>query len=295
MKKLLKYNFPEIYKELDFERNTREFPNINLENISYGSGIKLYWICPDCKNSYYTSVHSRTNMGSKCPYCSDPPKKLLKGFNDLESWCVKNNRQDILDDWNYEKNKINPDEVFSHSNSQYYFKCKHGHEWRTSLCNKVRKNNRCPFCSNNSFKKGYNDFKTFCKENNLEYLLDEWDYDKNTKNPEDIFINNRDKYYWKCSKCSNSWTATTSQRINNNTFCPFCNHQKSSPELTITEILKENTNYSIISGSRIGRFEMDIYVSELQEVLEYDGEHWHNSEESKVRELRKNIYLFFFF
>lgn len=37
--------------------------------------------------------------------------KLVIGGNDLKTWCKKNNRENLLREWDYEKNEILPTEV----------------------------------------------------------------------------------------------------------------------------------------------------------------------------------------
>ena len=44
----------------------------------------------------------------------------------LEEWCIDNNRQDILDLWDYDKNNVLPSEVPSGTKRKYYFKCHNG-------------------------------------------------------------------------------------------------------------------------------------------------------------------------
>ena len=73
--------------------------------------------------------------------------KLIKGVNDLQSWCIKNNRQDILQDWDYNKNKVKPEEICFFSSKKYWFKCKNGHTYRQSLLNKCSKLQGCPNCN----------------------------------------------------------------------------------------------------------------------------------------------------
>ena len=44
----------------------------------------------------------------------------------FEEWCIENNRQDILDLWDYEKNDKLPSEVPRGTKTEYYFKCPNG-------------------------------------------------------------------------------------------------------------------------------------------------------------------------
>ena len=55
---------PEIAKEWDYEKNGNLLPT----NVTYGSGKKVYWICPN-GHKYQTTVLHRTG-GTNCPICN---------------------------------------------------------------------------------------------------------------------------------------------------------------------------------------------------------------------------------
>ena len=44
----------------------------------------------------------------------------------FEDWCLENNRQDILDRWDYEKNELPPSEMPYRTKRKAYFKCPNG-------------------------------------------------------------------------------------------------------------------------------------------------------------------------
>ena len=55
-------------------------------------------------------------------------KKKIRPWNHkieytFEQWCIDNNRQDILERWDYDLNDKNPSEVSYKSNKKYWFKC----------------------------------------------------------------------------------------------------------------------------------------------------------------------------
>ncbi len=67
----------------------------------------------------------------------------------------------------------------------------------------------------------------YCKENNLEHLLQEWDYDKNGDlTPQKVTHGCNKKVYWKCSKCKYEWQAKISNRAILNRGCPCCMNKK---------------------------------------------------------------------
>ena len=56
--------YPEIFAEIVVEKH----PDLDLENITYGSHKKLYWRCRrNSEHIYHTSINARTSKGNACP------------------------------------------------------------------------------------------------------------------------------------------------------------------------------------------------------------------------------------
>lgn len=47
-------------------------------------------------------------------------------------WCIQNNRNDLLDRWDYDLNNVIPSEILHSSNKSYYFKCDTNPKHRSS-------------------------------------------------------------------------------------------------------------------------------------------------------------------
>lgn len=93
---------PEIAKLWNYKMNKELTP----QQVSQYSNKKVWWICE--KGHQWNAPINSITGGRRCPYCSG--KKVLKGFNDLESL-----RPDLMEEWNYDKNVISPSEVSEHS------------------------------------------------------------------------------------------------------------------------------------------------------------------------------------
>lgn len=94
-----------------------------------------------------------------CPFCSG--HRVLKGYNDLES-----SYPELLSDWDYEKNKIKPDEITKSSNETAFWKCHVcSHEWPAKISNRTLLNRGCPKCG--KMKQAASQSKTV-----LQYSLD---------------------------------------------------------------------------------------------------------------------------
>lgn len=74
---------------------------------------------------------------------------VYKGFNDLETWAINNNRNDILSDWDYDKNNSStPSDIVFGSAKRINWKCRNcGHEWNTKLTDRVYYHTECPSCA----------------------------------------------------------------------------------------------------------------------------------------------------
>jgi len=97
-----------------------------------------------------------------CPVCAGRKiNSFYKGFNDLETWCLKNNRPDILADWDYTENEkddstpsLPSDIARSNPRTRCHWRCQIcGTLWlttpnkRTSYDKRTGKTSSCPHCS----------------------------------------------------------------------------------------------------------------------------------------------------
>ena len=142
----------ELLKEWDYNRNSK-LPQCYK---SY-SNAKVWWKC-EKGHSWATRIADRTR-NVNCPYCSN--RKILVGFNDFETWCLRNKRLDLLHEWNYDKNVgIQPNSVMKGTNKKVWWKCDYGHEWQTSPLARtdINKLNGCPICAGSKGERFISDF-----------------------------------------------------------------------------------------------------------------------------------------
>lgn len=129
----------------------------------------------------------------------------------------------LVKEWNYQKNlKIKPSMVIPESTRKVWWKCDKGHSWMASINSRTRENgNNCPICANQVILKGYNDLET-----RYPQIAKEWDYNKNSLLPSDVFPGSNKKYWWICSK-GHSYQATPDGRVysGKHTGCPVCNNK----------------------------------------------------------------------
>ena len=149
--------------------------------------------------------------------------KLIKGQNDFETWCVKNSRQYLLNEWNYEKNgDLKPSDVSSGSGKRVCWKCSRGHEWSIRIADRSN-GSGCPVCSNRVVVNGYNDLQTTNPD-----IAAEWDYEKNKGIRPDAITCKSNKYaFWICSR-GHSYGMRIDHRTDGHG-CPYCAGSKIIP------------------------------------------------------------------
>ena len=178
-------------------------------DVLRGSHRKVWWLCQK-GHEWQATIDSR-DQGSGCPYCGN--KKVLVGFNDLATSCPE-----LASEWHPTKNHgLLPTDVTSGSNKKVWWRCKNGHEWKTSV--DTRHNNRsgCPYCAGQRVLIGINDLVTVNPD-----LASEWHPTKNGDlTPSDVARGSSKKVWWLC-KNGHEWEAQVASRCLNHRGCPYC-------------------------------------------------------------------------
>lgn len=137
----------------------------------------------------------------------------------------------LLKEWDKDKNgDVNPEAVSNNSNIKIWWKCELGHSYQASPKNRNH-DTGCPYCAGKMVLKGFNDLETFAQNNNMESLLNEWDYNLNIDRIDEIYFGSSKKYKWICTKCTREYDKSAAARIHG-VGCPYCNHKKVDKELS---------------------------------------------------------------
>lgn len=137
---------------------------------------------------------------------------------------------EILEQWDYEKNTIDPKLLTRGSGKRVWWRCSkkdrcNCHTWMATVGNRIHHKSGCPFCSG----------RRVCAHNNLLFLnpklAEEWDYVRNERGPETYMVTSHSKAWWWCSKgggegcdCHN-WLAGIRDRVSGHG-CPYCSKRK---------------------------------------------------------------------
>lgn len=251
-------------------------------NTSLSSSKKVWWYLPydDPETGKHFDFEweaaiSNRVRGANCPFLEN--SLLYPGYNDF---ATKNPQ--LLNEWDYTKNKVLPSEIFPSSKDDIWWKCENGHSYQMTPETKKR-GYGCPICSNRQIIFGYNDFATLHPD-----LMKEWNYEKNKIQPSEISEKSGIKVWWKCKDCGYEWKATPHKRCYGRK-CPKCatRWHTSFPEQAIFFYIKQIYPDAVNSDNHIG-MELDIFIPSISKAIEYDGEAWHSTNKKDRLDDKKN-------
>lgn len=267
--------FPELLQDWDYELNEAQ-----PSEISCLSNLRSRWVCHVCGHRWTASVYKRTAENHTCPVCA---RKVVKpGFNDLQF-----NRPDIALEWASSLNgNLKPSDVTVGSNKKVWWQCDKGHTWLAEVSQRTS-GAGCPYCSNQMVWPGYNDLAT-----TNPVIASEWHPAKNGNlKPTDIAAgSSRKKVWWLCP-FGHEYQATPANH-SIGTGCPVCAKEgkTSFPEQALYFYFSKITP-AFNRYQYDGKYEVDVWLPELNAGIEYDGAFWHASLAVKEREKKKDQFF----
>lgn len=261
--------------------------NRTLVDVDYETLGKLcQYISNVCKDASGRVVLSERVQIVDIPNIKNTGGKLIKGFNDLDTYCRKYDKEEYLAFYNNADNEL-PATSITYSSSQCIrVKCIHcGYEHEITLSAFIHQKLPCIACQSKNHSRcmsGVNDFYTYCINNNLEYLLDEyrgcWDL-------HDISAHSKVKVEWEC-QYGHKWITDFSHRLLGRN-CPQCTGaQTSKTERAIGNWLKEN-GVNIREREKIQGQEFDIHILDYNILIEFNCDATHGTEEIKKKDKLK--------
>lgn len=196
----------------------REFKNIKAAaeyyNRSYGHVIQR--LKDGCK------IEEALGLD---PLTGQPKKPPLKRHDTLQS-----ELPELAKEWHPKKNgNLTPNDVTLRSDKKVWWLCQNGHEWEAIVKNRTR-GAGCPSCAGLN-PTADNNFATEYPE-----MLKEWDWEKNSKKPEDFTPRSNSKVWWKCEK-GHSWKASIQNRTRaTKKSCPCCSNRKLCEDNSLAQV-----------------------------------------------------------
>lgn len=144
---------------------------------------------------------------------------------------------DIAAQWDYEKNgDLTPDKVPYGSHLKVWWKCpKCGYSYqkkignRTAPCKREVESDKCPICLGRVVIPGYNSLKARYPE----AIAREWDFEKNTVDPDTISPSTSKRVWWRCANGHSYASLPFNKFHNNGGNCPYCSSQKLCRETSL--------------------------------------------------------------
>lgn len=125
---------PDLITIWNYDKNL----DVDTTLLSKGMHTKFWWKC-EMDHEWQASIPD-VLRGSRCPYCAG--KKLLVGFNDLASF-----DKVLMQEWDSEKNSINPSDIRFGYQKKVWWKCKEcGESYEQSPYKRIYYGRRCPNC-----------------------------------------------------------------------------------------------------------------------------------------------------
>lgn len=196
--------------EAEYHPSKNELP---FGKLKPRSNRKVWWLCAE-GHEWEAVVNNRTARGSNCPFCSG--KKVWSGFNDI---CTTD--PDILCEWDYSKNDLNPETISRSSKTGFWWVCRLcNRSWKTSPFHRLVDKTGCPSCRGRlrSLDKS--------ESNHPEHLYSEWS-PENKMSLDEYSTNSTYKAKWVCSE-GHVWTTMIHLRSCKGYGCPVCAGKKVS-------------------------------------------------------------------
>ncbi len=140
---------------------------------------------------------------------------------------------DLAKEWDFERNKsLDLASVTAGSHKKVYWKCPICKKsYLARICNRTApsrqntKTNKCPICLGRIIIPGYNSLIALYPD----LVAKEWDYNKNTVDPDTIpphRNSKQGKYWWICPQGHNYQSSPNNKVNGKGGNCPYCSHQK---------------------------------------------------------------------
>lgn len=268
------HNLEALHSDIASQWHPTKNNGILPSKIAPYSNKKYWWIC-EHGHEWEASAGSRHRSG--CNVC-----RLLKLHLKAD--------QTVVDAANIFSELLPTQEKYDELKNSYIYSTKLA-KWKCATCgdiwqNQIRKraaeSQGCPYCAEKKVAPSkWNSLST-----KYPQLMKEWDFEKNTRNPDDELCGSHHQVHWKCAR-GHSWSCEIRQRTRQNSSCPKCSYQISKPQKRIFAELAYIFPNAVELSHKVSNIEIDIFLPTLRLSIEYDGSHFHKSPKSQINDVIK--------
>lgn len=271
-------DYDKVKKSLLSEYATENL--LPLDSYNKTSKEKVLWFCKHCSENYPAQIRKRVYEASGCPRCARKRSSipLSKEFPSL------------LKDYDTKKNAKHLDYYSKGSMEKVWWKCHIcSDEKKRSINSRASRGHGCKICWARKEVQRRNKIKISEEGSLLEkapHIAKEWDYKKNKLGPEDYTYKSGESVFWICAY-GHTWKTSINDRVKNNSGCRKCGNQNSQYEMRLyseLSIFDDDVRWN----ERIEGIECDIYLPSIKLAIEVDGFPWHDSDESRIRDIKKS-------
>lgn len=219
------------------------------EDLSRGSGTKVWWTCKNCSKNYKATISSRTSNKSGCPYCAH---HIVSEKNSLML-----NYPDLAAEWHPTLNvSLKLSDMMYGSSKEVYWLCgKCNHTWKIEVCARTLIGSGCPTCyqqklldNRQNIPRGRHNNIVLTEDSTPELfyynisprskkislfdfdpqLAQQWHpYKNGSVTPHDISKGSDALAWWKCHVApDHEWQTPVVYRTTNKHGCPFCTNYR---------------------------------------------------------------------
>lgn len=183
---------------------------LHPSGVTRTANRKIWWLC-EFGHETFNDLRTKVATRGSCSSCTG--KVLNSGVNDIAT-----KRPDLAAQWHPTKNgDLTPSDFTPNSNKKVWWLCGEGHIWAKD-CNGRAQGRGCPYCAFKKCWPGFNDLET-----THPYLVEEWDWQSNTLNPNQIIAGGHHDVSWICPVGHGSYKALTLNRaFGAEQGCPKC-------------------------------------------------------------------------
>lgn len=207
---------PELAAEWHPTKNGENTPTC----VTKGSGKKVWWLCS--RGHVWQATIANRSKGRGCPQCHKIEKGSIRERAAIEkNGSFASECPELLQDWDAEKNEVDPKEISKNSTRKVWWKCHHcGYSWRSAVEKRSRANHGCPACVGKAVQPGFNDLATV-RPDVAEY----WNSSMNgSLTPQSVTAGSNKMVWWICNE-GHAYQTTVSAK-SNGAGCPFCANQR---------------------------------------------------------------------